>query len=155
MKPSTLFADTEDIVAMSRSRCYSELIQLPSFEERYRYLRILGSVGTETFGFDRYLNQRFYHSAEWRSIRDYIIARDNGRDLGIEGREIFGKIYIHHMNPILIKDLILVRDILIDPEYLICTSHETHNAIHYGSEELLSRDPLIRRPNDTCPWKRS
>lgn len=138
-----------------RSRCYSELIRLRAFEERYRYLQILGSVGTETFGFDRYLNQRFYRSAEWRSIRDLVIARDNGCDLGVEGRLIYGKIYIHHMNPILAKDLEFARDVLTDPEYLICTSHETHNAIHYGSEELLARDPIIRRPGDTCPWKRS
>lgn len=137
------------------SRRYSELIRIPTFEERYRYLRILGSVGTETFGFDRYMNQGFYHSIEWRSIRDHIIARDNGCDLGIDGRQIFGKIYIHHMNPVSVKDLEFIREVLIDPEYLICASHDTHNAIHYGSEELLARDPIIRRPGDTCPWKRS
>lgn len=140
---------------MSRSRCYSELMRFRTFEDRYRYLRILGEVGASTFGFDRYLNQRFYHSTQWRSIRDHVIARDNGRDLGIKGRQIYGKIYVHHMNPILVKDLELIRDVLIDPKYLICASHDTHNAIHYGNEDLLPKDPIIRRPGDTCPWKRS
>lgn len=136
-----------------RSRCYSELVLLPTFEERYRYLQIRGSVGSETFGFDRYLNQRFYHSPEWRMIRDYVIARDNGCDLGISGREIQGKIYIHHMNLLRAEDLADAGSALYDPEYLICAAHETHNAIHYGSEGLLPRDPIIRRPGDTCPWK--
>lgn len=145
-----------DIPAMSRSRSYSELIRISSFEDRYSYLRLDGEVGSVTFGFDRYLNQRFYHSAEWRSIRDFVITRDNGCDLAVDGRPIFDKIYIHHMNPICVKDFDMVRDRLYDPEFLICVSHDTHNAIHYGTEKLLPKDPIIRRPNDTCPWvKRS
>lgn len=137
---------------MSRSRCYSELILIPTFEARYAYLQLCGEVGATTFGFDRYLNQRFYHSGEWRAVRDFVIARDLGCDLAIEGREIFGTIYIHHMNPILIKDLELSRRIILDPEFLVCVSHDTHNAIHYGTDALLAKDPIIRRPGDTCPW---
>ena len=141
---------------MSRSRTCSELLRIPNFEDRYSYLRLDGEVGSVTFGFDRYLNQRFYHSAEWRSIRDFVITRDNGCDLAVVGRPIFDKIYIHHMNPICAKDLERVRDLLYDPEFLICVSHDTHNAIHYGTETLLPKDPIIRRPDDTCPWvKRS
>ncbi len=138
---------------MSRSRSYSELIRIPSYEERYSYLRLDGEVGSATFGFDRYLNQRFYHSSEWRSIRDFVIARDNGCDMAVDGRTIYDKIYIHHINPICVKDLELVRDILYDPEYLVCVSFDTHNAIHYGTDSLLSKDPIIRRPGDTCPWR--
>ena len=138
---------------MSRSRSYSELIRIPSFEGRFQYLRLDGEVGSTTFGFDRYLNQRFYHSAEWRSIRDFVIARDNGCDMAVDGRTIFGKIYIHHINPICVKDLELVRDILYDPEYLVCVAFDTHNAIHYGTDDLLPKDPIIRRPGDTCPWR--
>lgn len=147
------FGDTEVMRTMSRSRSYSKLIQIPSFEGRFQYLRLDGEVGSATFGFDRYLNQRFYHSAEWRSIRDYVIARDNGCDMAVDGRTIFGKIYIHHINPICVKDLELVREILYDPEYLVCVTFDTHNAIHYGTDALLPKDPIIRRPGDTCPWR--
>lgn len=134
-------------------RTYSELITLPTFKERYEYLRLGGRVGEDTFGFDRYLNQAFYKSEEWRSIRDHVITRDNGCDLGMEGHEIFGRILIHHMNPIRKEDIINRSDILLNPEYLICTIKNTHDAIHYGDESLLVIAPVERRKNDTCPWK--
>ena len=135
-------------------RTYSELSKLKTFKERFTYLRLNGFVGKETFGFDRYLNQVFYKSAKWRSIRDFVIVRDNGCDLGIEGREIYGKIIIHHMNPITIQDIEHESDFLLDPEFLISTVHGTHNAIHYGDENLLILAPIERKPNDTCPWRR-
>lgn len=134
-------------------RTYSELITFPTFEERFRYLKLDGRVGEETFGFDRYLNQIFYKSPEWQSVRNHVIARDMGRDLGIEGREIFGRILIHHMNPISKEDILGRSEFLLDPEYLICTVKNTHDAIHYSDESLLVKDPVIRRRNDTCPWK--
>lgn len=141
-------------VKLMNIRTYSDLSKLTTFEDRYNYLRLNGFVGKETFGFDRYLNQVFYKSAKWRSVRDLVIVRDNGCDLGIEGREIYGKIIIHHMNPITIKDIEQESDFLLDPEFLISTVHETHNAIHYGDENLLIRTPIERKPNDTCPWRR-
>jgi hypothetical protein len=134
-------------------RTYSELITLPTFEERYRYLKLDGRVGEATFGFDRYLNQIFYQSKEWREVRDYVIIRDNGCDLGIEGREIYGRILIHHMNPIDKNDILSRSDLLLNPEYLICTYKNTHDAIHYGDEDLLIKGPILRTANDTCPWK--
>ena len=134
-------------------RTYSELIKLSTFEERYKYLQLSSSIGEETFGFDRYLNQNFYRSKEWKRIRDFVIIRDNGCDLGIEDRTIHGKIIIHHMNPIRTKDIQDVSDYLLNPEYLICTTHQTHNAIHYGDENLLVRNPIERTANDTCPWR--
>ena len=134
-------------------RTYSELITLPTFKERYEYLRIGGKVGEETFGFDRYLNQIFYKSKEWLDIRDEVIIRDNGCDLGIEGREIHNKILIHHMNPITVKDILERSDFLLNPEYLISTVKNTHDAIHYGDSSLLIKDPIERRKNDTCPWR--
>ena len=135
-------------------RTYSELITIPTFLARYEYLKLDGQVGKETFGFDRYLNQQFYHSDEWRSIRDFIITRDLGCDLGLEGYEIHGRIYIHHMNPITVKDIRDYTDYLIDPEYLICTTHNTHNAIHYGDSSLIA-EPVERTPFDTCPWRKA
>lgn len=135
-------------------RTYSELITLPTFEERFRYLKLDGDVGVETFGFDRYLNQAFYSSDEWKSIRNQVIIRDNGCDLGIEGREIYKRIIIHHMNPITKEDLLYKTEYLLNPEYLICTIKTTHDAIHYGDENLLLKDPIERKPNDTCPWRR-
>lgn len=135
-------------------RTYSELISLPTFEERYRYLRLSGRVGEETFGFDRYINQIFYRSKEWKEIRDHVIVRDNGCDLGIPGREIYGKILIHHMNPITQEDILNRSDLLLNPEYLICTVKNTHDAIHYGDESILYKDPIVRSKNDTCPWRR-
>lgn len=136
------------------TRTYKELSRLKTFEERYRYLQLKGSVGRETFGFDRYLNQVFYQrNPRWKAARDAVIIRDNGCDLGIEGREIYGKIIVHHMNVVTLEDLERDSDILYDPEYLISTMHTTHNAIHYGDEHLLMLDPIERKPNDTCPWK--
>ncbi len=138
---------------MTTIKCYSELIRLPTFEERYEYLRLNGVVGKETFGFDRYMNQFFYRSPEWKKIRDLVITRDNGCDLGIPGREIFSRILIHHMNPIEPEDIRSHSEIILDPEYLITTIHDTHLAIHYGDEHQLLQEPVERRPNDTCPWR--
>ena len=135
-------------------RTYTELSRLPSFEERFQYLRLNGAVGDSTFGFDRYLNQLFYQSPEWKELRDYIIIRDNGCDLGLEGFDVHGKLYIHHMNPITRKDIETQSDYLLNPDYLIVTSHNTHNAIHYGDEGLLLLPPPERSRFDTCPWKR-
>ncbi len=134
-------------------RTYTELIQLATFKERYDYLRIGSIVGQETFGFDRYLNQRFYNSPEWRQIRRDIIIRDEGRDMAMEGYEIQNGIFIHHMNPITKLDLCNSTDALLNPEYLVCVSKQTHNAIHFGDVSLLPQLPVERRPNDTCPWK--
>ena len=134
-------------------KCYTELSKLDSFEERYKYLRIKGSVGAETFGFDRYLNQVFYRSQRWKDVRDFVFIRDNGCDLGVDGYEVHGSFIIHHMNPITIKDIELESDFLIDPEYLISTTLNTHNAIHYGDDSLLVTAPIERRKNDTCPWR--
>ena len=140
---------------MTNIRMYSELITLPTFEERYEYLRLDGIVCEETFGFDRYLNQEFYQrSQEWKRIRDQVIIRDQGCDLGIEGREIRGKIIVHHMNPITKNDILTRSDFLLNPEYLICTLKSTHDAIHYGDENLLIKEPIIRTANDTCPWRK-
>ena len=135
-------------------RTYSELIKLPTFEERFQYLKLDGDVGVETFGFDRYLNQAFYSSDEWKSIRNQVIIRDNGCDLGIEGREIYKRIIVHHMNPITKEDLLYRTEYLLNPEYMICTMKNTHDAIHYGDENLLFKEPIERKPNDTCPWRR-
>lgn len=134
-------------------RTYTELMKLPTFEERFEYLKLDGIVGTDTFGFDRYLNQQFYHSQEWQRIRDQVIIRDNGCDLGVDGYYIRGRVYIHHMNPIGQHDVLSHNALLTDPEYLICVSHDTHNAIHYGDATKLARDPVERKPNDTCPWR--
>ena len=140
---------------ISNIKTYSELITFETFEERYEYLRLDGVVGEETFGFDRYLNQEFYQrSQEWKHIRDLVIIRDQGCDLGIDGREIRGKIIVHHMNPITKDDLLNRTPFLLDPEYLICTLKSTHDAIHYGDENLLMKGPIERKPNDTCPWRK-
>ena len=135
-------------------KTYTELIALPTFEERYRYLRLDSKVGQDTFGFDRYLNQFFYRSQKWKAIRDEVIIRDNGCDLGVDGHEIYGRILIHHMNPITQYDIERETEYLLDPEYLITTTHNTHNAIHYGDENLLITAPIERMKNDTCPWRR-
>ena len=138
------------------NRTYSELITLPTFEERFKYLQLNGAVGRDTFGFDRYLNQYIYQrSQRWKSVRDKIIVRDNGCDLGVEGYSIYGRIIIHHMNPISIEDILSDRDWIFDPEFLICVSHRTHNAIHYGDESLLPQTLIERTKNDTCPWRRN
>lgn len=135
-------------------RSYTELSKLKTFEERYQYLRLNGMVGAETFGFDRYLNQMFYRSQRWKSIRDFVFVRDNGCDLGVEGHDIYGRYIIHHMNPITIEDIERESEFLLDPEFLISTIHSTHNAIHYGDETLLVTAPIERTKNDTCPWRR-
>ena len=142
------------MIVMRTIRTYSELVRLPTFEERVRYLKLDGLVGKDTFGFDRYLNQEFYRSKEWKEVRDFVIVRDNGCDLGMDGYEIAGRIYIHHMNPITVNDIVHSSDFLLNPDYLVCVSHNTHNAVHYGDEDLLVTAPVERRKNDTCPWKR-
>lgn len=142
-------------------RTYEELMRIPTFKERYEYLRLDGEVGKETFGFDRWLNQQFYHSTEWRRIRNQIIVRDTppgsegACDMGLFGYPISGRIYVHHMNPIAPDDIVRATEILTNPNYLICVSYDTHQAITYGAEALLPKDPIERRPGDTCPWKRS
>ena len=138
---------------MKNIRTYSDLITLPTFKERYEYLRLDGIVGEETFGFDRYINQIFYKSKEWLEVRDYVIIRDNGCDLGIEGHEIHNRILIHHMNPTRKEDILNRSDILLNPEYLITTTKRTHDAIHYGDKKNLLDTPIERIKNDTCPWK--
>lgn len=138
-------------------RRYSELIQLYTFEERFNYLKLHGEVGHETFGFDRYLNQKFYKSAEWKHIRDIVIIRDMGCDMGLRDFPIGDscKIIIHHMNPISIEDLEKNPNLLLDPEFLICVSLETHNAIHYGDDSILNKNKFEeRKPNDTLLWRR-
>ena len=140
---------------MSTIKTYSELIKLPTFIERYQYLRLNGKVGEETFGCDRYLNQIFYKSDEWLKVRDYVIIRDMGCDLAMTDREIQGIIHVHHINAIRKEDILRRSDILIDPEFLISSSDRTHKAIHYSDESLLLLDtPIIRTKNDTCPWKK-
>ena len=134
-------------------KTYSELILLPTFEERFRYLKLNGRIGEETFGLDRYLNQIFYTSDEWRKVRRDVIVRDNGCDLGVLDREIHGLITVHHLNPISVEDILNRTEILLNPEYLICVSDLTHKAIHYGDERLLITAPVERRPNDMCPWR--
>lgn len=138
---------------MTKIRTYAELITIPTLEERFRYLKLDGKVGVDTFGFDRYLNQIFYTSKEWRKLRRDIILRDNGCDLGVEGYDIQGKIYIHHMNPIVVKDILDRTEFLLNPDFLICASFDTHQAIHYGNENLLPQPLIERRAFDTCPWR--
>jgi len=136
-------------------RTYTELIRYSSWEERFNYLKLHGSVAGETFGANRYLNQKFYHSKEWQNVRRTIILRDNGCDLGFPGCEIQGKVYIHHINPICYEDLAALNSSVFDPENLICVSYETHNAIHYGGDEYLRlRAVCERSPDDTCPWRK-
>lgn len=134
-------------------RTYTELSQLTSFKERYEYLKLRGNVGEDTFGFDRYLNQMFYRSPEWKHIRNAVIVRDNGCDLGVDGFDIHGSILIHHINPISKGDILSRNETLFNPEYLITTTLQTHNAIHYGDENQLPFLPEDRSPNDTCPWR--
>lgn len=134
-------------------RSYSGLIKLPTFEERFEYLRLSSKVAEKTFGYDRYLNQVFYRSPEWRAFRREVIIRDNGLDLGCEDHEIFDKIEIHHINPITVEDIENNGPMLMDMDNVICVSARTHKAIHYGDASLLPKDPIVRRPNDMCPWK--
>lgn len=139
-----------------RIRTYSELITLPTFQERLKYLRLNSDIGIRTFGFERYINQSFYKSVEWKRIRNEIIVRDNSCDLAVDGYDICGKIYVHHMNPLDVNDIKYSTDYLLNPEYLICVSFDTHNAIHYGLDDnYLNRYEVIeRKPNDTCPWRK-
>ena len=135
-------------------KTYSELCKLQTFKERFEYLRLTGVVGKTTFGYDRWMNQIFYQrSPKWKAIRDQVIIRDNGCDLGLDGHVIHGRVLVHHMNPIDLKDLETESDYLLNPEYLICTSHNTHNAIHYSNDNILLPAPIERYKNDTCPWR--
>jgi hypothetical protein len=133
-------------------RRYSELRVLRGFDERYRYLKLVGEVGVSTFGFDRWINQEFYRSSEWKSARRDVVIRDNGCDLGVDGYEIHDNILVHHMNPMHVDDVINNRDWILDPEFLITTTQRTHNAIHYGDERLLPRGLVERKPGDTKLW---
>lgn len=135
-------------------RSYSDLIALETFEERFNYLRLNGQVGSDTFGFDRYLNQAFYKSPEWKKVRQEVILRDNGCDLGVLGYELNSRIIIHHMNPISIEDVLNRKSEIFNPEFLICTSHQTHNALHYGADARPLNIPIERTPNDMCPWRK-
>jgi len=134
-------------------KTYSELITIPTFEERFEYLQLKGSVGKDTFGYDRHLNQVLYRSPEWKRLRNQIIIRDCGCDLACEGYDIHSKVLIHHLNPITVEDVIARSRKVFDPDNLVCVSHNTHNAIHYGDVDLLVTGPIIRTKNDTCPWR--
>lgn len=135
------------------TKSYRNLILLPTFKERFEYLKLAGTVGESTFGFDRYLNQRFYQSREWRQFRSKVITRDEGNDMGIKDYPISGTVIIHHINPLSVKDFEEQSDLLFDMNNVICVSHNTHEAIHYGDESLLPKDPIERKPNDTIPWR--
>lgn len=140
---------------MNHIRTYSDLIQIETYAERFKYLMLNGRVGKDTFGFDRYLNQQLYRSTEWKQVRDFVILRDNACDLGLDGYDIFGTIHVHHMNPISVRDIVDSSDYLLNPDFLICVSMDTHNAIHYGNENYLDRQTIITRaPNDHCPWRK-
>lgn len=141
------------VVSHVKIRTYDELSRLKTFDERFDYLKLNGLVGKETFGFDRYLNQLFYKLPEWLDVRNEVILRDNGCDLGVDGYEIHGLIIVHHMNPISENDIKKRTDILLDSNYLVSTAHPTHNAVHYGSKEILIREPITRTKHDTCPWR--
>lgn len=139
---------------MSKIRTYRELIRLDTFEDRFEYLKTNSTIGIKTFGFDRFLNQKFYNSKEWKTVRNEIIVRDNGCDLGVRDFTIYDSIIIHHMNPILIDDIVGVSEYLLNPDYLICTSDKTHKAIHYCEEiSTINYKPIERKKYDTCPWK--
>lgn len=136
------------------NKTYSELIAIPTYEDRFRYLQLQGAVGKDTFGYDRYLNQVLYNSQEWKRFRNEIIIRDNGCDLAFEGYDIHGRILVHHINPITVDDVVNRNPLVFDPENVICVTHNTHNAIHYGDESLLITAPIERTRHDTCPWKK-
>ena len=140
---------------MNKLRCYSDLIQYSTFEDRLHYLELHGVVGEDTFGFDRYINQKFYKSPEWRRVRDFVIVRDNGCDLGVKGYDIGDRIIVHHMNPLTLDDISNSSDFLLNPEYLICVSKETHDIIHYvfsSDRYSKSKEPVDRKPGDTKLW---
>lgn len=144
----------EKIFQMKKIKCYSELKNFKTYDERFKYLQIGGRIGIESFGYDRYLNQAFYRCPDWKDIRNQVIIRDNGCDLGLDGYPISGRVIIHHMNVITIDDVLNYNSDIFNPEYLICVSHQTHNAIHYGDETYPDKFKVIeRRPNDTIPWK--
>lgn len=144
------------VIEMSmKIKTYSEAMSIPTYLERFRYLQIGGKIGDETFGYDRYLNQTLYRTAEWKRFRREIIVRDNGCDLACEGYEIVGNVLVHHINPITVKDIVRRDPKIFDPDNVICVSLNTHNAIHYGDESLLMLGPIERTKNDTCPWKRN
>ena len=134
-------------------KTYSELITIPTFEERFEYLQLKGAVGKDTFGYDRHLNQVLYRSPEWKRLRNQIIIRDGGCDLACNGYDIYDKVLIHHLNPITVEDVLARSRKVFDPDNLVCVSHNTHNAIHYGDMDLLVTGPIIRTKNDTCPWR--
>lgn len=137
------------------SKSYSELASLATFEERFEYLKLNGQVGQDTFGFNRYLNQDFYKSKEWKQVRSFVIARDNGCEMGLQGYPIKGQIYVHHINPISDEDICNSTDLLLNPENLVCVSLELHNAIHYGDNSIVKKNNIVERgPNDTCPWRK-
>ena len=146
--------DILDLVMMKMSRTYSELITLPTFVERFKYLKLDGFIGRETFGFKRWINQELYHCDKWLKFRDKIIIRDNGCDLGVPGYDIYGSVLIHHLNPVTYEDILNQNPCVFDPENVICTQLKTHNAIHYGDDSLLILSPIERSPNDTCPWRK-
>jgi hypothetical protein len=133
-------------------KTYKELIQLNTFEERYKFLQLRGIVGSSTFGYERFLNQGLYTSRKWRNTRDEVIIRDDGCDLGVAGYQIYDKIIIHHINPLTPEEIEFEDDSLYDLDNLISTSFKTHNAIHYGDINLLDKQIIERRPKDTCPW---
>ena len=137
---------------MTKIRSYRELRRLETFFDRFEYLSLKGTVGQDTFGFDRWINQRFYRSYEWKRARNHVIVRDNGCDLGVEGHEIYTDLLVHHMNPISMQDIQHGEEWILDPNYLITTSLQTHNAIHFGDESLLPRGPIVRQPGDTKLW---
>lgn len=141
------------MVDLMMSRSYSELITLSTYEDRFNYLKLNGRVGKDTFGYDRYIYQNFLKSDIWLRFRDSIIIRDNGCDLGIPGREIYGPIEVHHINPVTLEDILNMSPKVLDPDNAVCTSGMTHKAIHYGSENSIIKDPVQRTRNDTCPWK--
>lgn len=153
MKRLKLCKDIVEMVVMMIIKSYSKMLTFPTLEERFRYLELKGSVGKDTFGYDRYLNQILYHSGEWKSFRNDIIIRDNGCDLACEGHEIHKRILVHHINPITVEDVLNRSPMVFDPENVVCVSHITHNAIHYGDENLLITAPVERSQNDTCPWR--
>lgn len=142
-----------EVPMKQKNRTYTELSKLNTFEERFNYLKLDGVVGKDTFGHDRYLNQLLYTSPQWKKARDQVIIRDNGCDLGSEDHEIQGRVIVHHMNPITVEDVMYERPHVFDPEYLISTTHITHNAIHYSDENLLPKNTVERTKNDTCPWR--
>lgn len=135
-----------------RSRSYSEMRTYVTFEDRYAYLRLAGEVGAEVFGHDRWINQSFYRSRQWRAVRDFVIVRDNGCDLGVPGHEVHREGLVHHINPMTPEDLVAGEEWVLDPEYLVLTTQRTHNAIHYGDASLLRQSPVARRPGDTKVW---